>query len=236
MGSIMKKTEDVLKDQQTTGNQIDGIDHASGPDLTENQKADDTTEEEVVQEQSSVDATDSHSQEDDEQDEISPLEKAIQESGEFKDAWQRERAEFSNYRKRMMHEKSQIRVNATGIVIYDLLEVLDNLDRVLVAKSENEEVINFIEGVKMIKTQFLDILKKHNVEVVSPMNEEFEPSKMEAITTEERKDLEKETVLEVYQDGYVHNLESGPHFLRPARVKVGIPLKGQSESNDSQEI
>lgn len=166
--------------------------------------------------------------------ELSPLEQALKESAEFKDSWQRERADFSNYRKRMLHEKSQIRENATGIVIHDLLEALDNLDRVLISKSDNEEVQNFIEGVRMIQNQFFEVLAKHNVIVVAPENQPFDPLSMEAIATEIQADLKIDTVLEVYQVGYVQEMSSGKHVLRPARVKVG-KAGNAAQENDNKE-
>ncbi|MCB1172616.1 MAG: nucleotide exchange factor GrpE [Leptospiraceae bacterium] len=160
---------------------------------------------------------------------LDPLDAAQAEIASLKDAWQRERAEFTNYRKRMQNEKALIRENAVGSMAQNLLEAMDNLDRVLVAKSENPEVQNFVEGVRMIQSQFYNSFQKHNIEVINPMEAPFEPARMEAIATEDRPELQQETVLEVFQVGYVQNLSTGPYVLRPARVKVGKPGASPAE-------
>ena len=165
--------------------------------------------------------------------ELSPLEQAQKESAEYKDAWQRERADFANYRKRMIHEKAQLREGAIGSVVHDLLEPLDNLDRVLTAKSDHAELASFVEGVEMIRSQFLGVLEKYNVKAITPDGEPFDPFSMEAIATEEREDLEQERVLEVYQVGYLQELSGGPHVLRPARVKVGRPSQAKAASAEA---
>ena len=156
--------------------------------------------------------------------ETDELEKAREEIRELKDSWSRERAEFLNYKKRMVQEQARFRKQVIGSFVGELLPVLDNLKAVLQTKAEDEAVRNFISGVEMIHNEFVDVLKKSGISVLRPHNERFDPNFMQAIATEDRDDLEHETVLEVFQDGYiVEHSEDDRHVLRPARVKVGKP-------------
>lgn len=231
----MKETNTTIKEETKNEKIIEGIETDTNSQDNENAEPIEVS----VVESTNVEGLQAESENSDEEEQepepqLTPLEQAQKESAEFKDAWQRERADFSNYRKRMMQEKSQIRTSAAGMVIHDLLEGLDNMDRVLNAKSENEELTTFIESVKMIKGQFIDVLKKHNVDIFSPQDQEFDPSRMEAISIEEVEGLTKDMVIEVFQDGYMQSLDSNPHTLRPARVKVGKPVKKQEETKETE--
>ena len=155
-----------------------------------------------------------------------PLARARLEIEELKDNWHRERAEFANFRKRQMNERAKLRSVATGDFVQKLLPALDNLERVLGAKTEDPAVQNFVIGVDMIHKEILQVLEREKIKIVSPDGQAFDPFMMEAVAMEDRDDLEKETVLEVFQPGFVLEIEDGERqVLRPARVKVGKPTK-----------
>lgn len=161
----------------------------------------------------------------------SELEALRRENAELKDQWQRERAEFANFRKRTLQEKTRGRQEAVANFAHDLIGVLDNLELALQAKSENAEVRNFVNGVEMIRVSFEDVLRKQRVHLVRPQGAAFDPLTMEAIATEERSDLESDTVLEVYQSGCVFEFEGGEiQTIRPARVKVGKAVAASASS------
>ena len=153
---------------------------------------------------------------------VDPLEQARREIEELKDAWNRERADFVNFRKRTMQEKGQLRTEAVATFSTELISVLDDFDRVLSLQPANDEVKNFLTGVDMIRQSFLSILSRNKIQTASPLNEAFDPTSMEGIATEEREGLERDTVVEVYQAGLYMELDDGERrTLRAARVKVG---------------
>ena len=154
-----------------------------------------------------------------EEDELTRLRR---ETEELRDQWTRERAEFSNFRKRTIIERQRARQETISSFVGELLVALDNFDQVLNIESVSEEVKNYIVGVQMIRDSFINILQKHNIKVINPVDEAFDPNRMEALSMENRDDIEKDTVLEVYQSGYVLEYgEGNSHVIRPARVKVG---------------
>lgn len=165
------------------------------------------------------------------------LEEAQKKIQELEDSWRRERADFQNFRKRTQTEKTRIRAEATAGVVHELLAVLDNLDRVLGIQTTNEEVKQYVAGVEMIRQSFLSALEKYRIRPVHPEGQPFDPMTMEAIAIEERGDLQQDTVLEIYQSGYVMEHEDGERqTLRPARVKVGkAGGKGASGSSGTDQ-
>lgn len=152
------------------------------------------------------------------------LEKLRKEAADMKDAWSRERAEFMNFKKRVSQEQARLRIQAVAGFVKELLPVLDNLNRVVSASAEDPALKDFITGVEMIRSEFMSVLEKEKIKRFSPVEEAFDPSVMEAIAMEEQESLSQDTVLEVYQDGFFLESESGGRqVIRPARVKVGKP-------------
>lgn len=159
----------------------------------------------------------------------SELDRALREVEELKDSWNRERADFANFRKRTIQERARAQGESVARFTRELLDVMDNLDRVLSIKSENPEVQNFVTGVEMIRSSFVGVFQNHNIRVSNPLDEAFDPNTMEAIAREDRADLTMDTVVEVYQSGYTIELGPGElQSLRPARVKVGVAPKTEN--------
>ncbi len=120
-------------------------------------------------------------------------------------------ADFDNYRKRMIKEKKRIRQLANESLMTDLLEVLDDFERAL---DEDEEIDR--EGVEMIFDKFVNTLGNHGLEKIEAEGEEFDPMYHECIQSEESDDVEKDKIIEVFQEGYKLNDE----VIRPSKVKV----------------
>ena len=143
---------------------------------------------------------------------------------ELKESWAWERAEFVNFRKRTVQEKERHANDALAGFVQALLPTLDDFDQLLSMEIQNEEVRKYVAGVSIIRDNFVNILKEKQILVIYPLNEEFDPQTMEAIASEERADLDKETVLEVYQRGYLIKTNGEQQqLIRAARVRVGKP-------------
>lgn len=152
------------------------------------------------------------------------LAEAQREIAILKDSWTRERAEFQNYKRRQAQEFARIRNHAVADFMGGLLPVLDNLETVLHVDTKNDEVKQFVSGVEMIHKELISVLKRHNIKIVKPQGEPFNPESMEAIASEDSPDVSVVTVTAVFQDGLVMEFEDGQsQVLRPARVRVARP-------------
>lgn len=152
------------------------------------------------------------------------LKKAQEEALNFKDSWQRERAEFTNYKRRTASELLNSRKEAVKNFIHDLLNPIDNLERVGMVNTEIPELKAFVDGVNMVKKELISVIEKEGIKRLEPLNASFDPMLMEAINSVESEEYKEETVIEVYQPGYYFLDGENQHSIRPARVKVGKPL------------
>ena len=128
----------------------------------------------------------------------------------------RSAAEMENFKKRLLREHQEQLRYAAEKVLGDLLPTLDNLDLALQFGSKDEACKGMLDGVAMTKKLLLDAVNKHGLVVVGVEGEEFSPQIHEAVGSESRDDLEKNTVSRVLQAGY----KLGDRLLRPARVMV----------------
>ncbi len=143
---------------------------------------------------------------------------------------QRERAEFSNFRKRAIQEKAQQAAQSSARLLTDLLPALDAFDQFFAAylpKAEADAGIKaIVDGVQLIHKQIIRVFTESGVEELNPVGAEFDPNLMEALSLIEA-DTEKETVSQVFQKGY--RLEG--RVIRPARVAVTKPRGGESKES-----
>ncbi len=142
-----------------------------------------------------------------------------QERDGLKDKYLRALAEMENLRKRAEREKSEYFQYALTEVLQDVLTVVDSLERALRAEGQ-EEGTNFLEGVRMIHRQFLDILARQGVTPIKHVvGSRFNPELHQALSSEEAEDVQEAVVAEELQRGY----RLRDRLLRPALVKVKVP-------------
>lgn len=151
------------------------------------------------------------------------LDIAKKEIESLKDSWTRERAEFQNYKRRSAQEFSNIKREAVKSLVAEFLNPIDNLDRVGSGVNVTEELKPFVDGVTMILKEFYSVLERSNVFRQYPQGESFDPTLMEALSSEEGDQYKEETVIEVYQAGFYIKENEDKFSLRPARVRIGKP-------------
>lgn len=143
------------------------------------------------------------------------------ESEELLDSLMRLKADFENYRKRMMREQTRIVETAEADLVRRLLPVIDNLERALENAGEGEPQ-GLRNGVEMVLDQMMEVLGKEGLEVIDPQGEPFDPEHHEAMMVVETGECPEDTVIDVVQRGFRFR----GILLRPAMVSVSCPVKG----------
>jgi len=147
---------------------------------------------------------------------LSALEEARQKSCEYFDGWQRERADFSNYKRRIERDQASLSLFIAGEIVRKYLVVSDDLERSMKSRPINGEGAAWADGIELIFRKMQSILEGEGVKRMDAENESFDPSRHEAISYEEHPQKQSGEIIEVLQPGYL----LGERVLRPARVRV----------------
>ena len=122
-------------------------------------------------------------------------------------------AEFENYRKRVARDQEALVARAHERLVKDLLPVLDDLERALVAASEHQEA-QLEDGVRLVHRELASVLAREGLAEIDTQGQ-FDPHVHEALLAQPS-EQEEGSVIEVVQKGY----RLGDRVLRPARVVV----------------
>jgi molecular chaperone GrpE len=146
------------------------------------------------------------------------LDQALAKANEYLTGWQRERAEFINYKKRIEREQSQGGQNAFGNAIRRYLEIADDLARALKDKNRPQEGNGTIwaEGIDLIHRKLVAAFEADGVKMIDVKGKFFDPNIHEAISHEDSPEHESGQIIDVVQPGYT----LGDRVIRPARVRV----------------
>ncbi len=131
----------------------------------------------------------------------------------LKESLARLQADFINYKNRTEKEKSNIHKYANEGLIVKLLAVVDNFDRALASADADD---SFVEGVVLIRDEFLQILENEGLKEIESDGAKFDPNFHHAVFIEENDEVESEHVIETFQKGYMIDEK----VIRPAMVKV----------------
>lgn len=147
------------------------------------------------------------------QDLLKQMEKLKQENERYYEHLQRTAAEFDNYKKRMQKEKDATYNLAVGDVVTKFLEVLDNLEKALLAETKDEKMK---EGVELIRKEMVDIMTALKIERIATVGEIFNPEIHEAVMHVEDEEHGEKEIVEEFRSGFKMN----SRVLRHAMVKV----------------
>ncbi len=144
------------------------------------------------------------------------LEEIEKQKKEYLAGWQRERADFLNYKKNEMEKISELLKYANSGFVLKLLPILDNFDIAQKQISKKAKSNKDIKGLLQIKNQLKDFLKSNGIEQIEVLGKEFDPVCHEIVELAEKKGKKSGFILEEIQKGYtIHG-----KLLRPAKVKV----------------
>lgn len=193
------KEQEINNDQENVENLQDA----------ENQK---TGDEQEAQETSSAESE----QAEQPQEETDPLTAAQQEAEQWKDKYIRLVAEFDNYKKRTLKEKSELILNGSEKTIGAVLPILDDFERAVADKTDDPVAIK--EGFTLIYKKFFETLEKLGVKKIETDNADFDVDYHEAIAmVPGMGDDKKGKVIDCVQTGYTLN----DKVIRHAKVAVG---------------
>jgi len=139
------------------------------------------------------------------------LDKAQKEREEFEELAKKNKANLENYKKKQDERKEKWQTEAERKLAKDLISVIDNFERALMAADEDSSIY---QGVKMVADQLYDALEKRGLERIDAEGEEFDPRIHNAVETQKHED--KNQVLEQKKPGYKHR----DKVIRPADVVV----------------
>jgi len=153
-------------------------------------------------------------------DELEELKQALaaaeQEKVLHRDAMLRMQAEMENLRKRLIRDLEKSRRFALERIMKDLLQVRDSMERGLEADVDSSTTTSLLEGQALVLKMLAKVMQDHDLELIDPMGEPFNPEFHEAVAVQPSEELEENSVMEVLQKGYkLHD-----RLVRPAMVLV----------------
>ena len=148
-----------------------------------------------------------------EQEKHAELTKTEQELEETVDRLKRVMAEFENYKKRNTKEREQLYNSLLADIIASFLPVLDNLEKAVTAKTEDE---NMKQGIELVVKQIQDIFAKFGVETIETVGKPFDPEVHEAVSSVQDETLGEKIIKEEFRKGY----KIGSKVIRHSMVIV----------------
>ena len=172
--------------------------------------------EETTQNDAEAQAEDANREETPTEKELDPLVAAQNEAEQWKDKYIRLVAEFDNYKKRTLKEKSELILNGSEKTVAAILPILDDFERATADKTEDPQAIK--EGYELIYKKFLKALETLGVHKIETDNADFDVDYHEAIAmVPGMGDDKKGKVIDCVQTGYTLN----DKVIRHAKVAVG---------------
>lgn len=127
-------------------------------------------------------------------------------------------AEFDNFRKRTLKEKSEIIRNGAESAMKGILPIVDDFERGLEAIKDSDDAAAVKEGMELIYNKFIKYLQQNGVKVMDTANADFNPDLHEAIAMVPVDDeAQKGKIIDTVSKGYMIN----DKVLRHAKVAVG---------------
>lgn len=172
--------------------------------------------EETTQYDAEAQAEDANGEETPTEEELDPLTAAQNDAEQWKDKYIRLVAEFENYKKRTLKEKSELILNGSEKTVAAILPILDDFERATADKTEDPQAIK--EGYELIYKKFLKALETLGVHKIETDNADFDVDYHEAIAmVPGMGDDKKGKVIDCVQTGYTLN----DKVIRHAKVAVG---------------
>ncbi|MFX1346986.1 MAG: nucleotide exchange factor GrpE [Promethearchaeota archaeon] len=137
-------------------------------------------------------------------------------------------AEFENAQKRWDKSRQDLRTQYTASVLKNFLPLYDSFKKAINSANETEK--NILDG---FYSQFMNIFKSYGAEPIEvKVNDTFDYSKHEALTSVENEDLPDNSIVEIVQDGFKY----GKEIIRYTKVVVSRKPKPPPEPGPQEEV
>ena len=177
-----------------------------------------TTAEENVSEAEDTTPQEEETENEEATEEKDPLEAANEEIEQLKDKFLRTVAEFENYKKRTLKEKTELILNGAEKTVDAFLPVVDDFERALTTAEKVDDVAALKEGMELIYKKFMKTLEGLGVKKIETENADFDVDYHEAVAMVPAADDDKKgKVIDCIQTGYTLN----DKVIRHAKVAVG---------------
>ncbi|MEA4916177.1 nucleotide exchange factor GrpE [Proteiniphilum sp.] len=141
-----------------------------------------------------------------------------QKYNELNDSYLRLHAEFDNFRKRTLKEKSDLIKSGGERVLLDVITLVDDFERALESLHKTDDREAMLEGMDLIYAKFIAFMKQHGVNEIEAIGQPFDADSFEAITTIPVQDKsQKGLIIDCIQKGYRLN----DKIIRFPKVIVG---------------
>jgi molecular chaperone GrpE len=138
-------------------------------------------------------------------------------AAEYLDGWQRARAEFANYKKRIEREQEEARGRVVADLLQDFTAILDDLERALKDRPGDGDAGAWASGIDMIQRKLMAVLEAEGVKAILPSpGEAFDPNVHEAVSHEASESRSEGQIIDIIHQGY----RIGERVIRPALVRV----------------
>lgn len=152
------------------------------------------------------------------EEEKDPMEKLQEELAELKDQYLRKVAEFENYRKRTLKEKTELILNGAEKTVGAILPVVDDMERAMANAEKTDDIDALKEGMDLIFKKLMKTLEGLGVKKIETDNKDFDTDFHEAVAmVPGMGDEKKGKVIDCVQTGYTLN----DKVIRHAKVAVG---------------
>ena len=147
----------------------------------------------------------------------SVLEEAKKKEQDNLEGWQRERADFSNYKKRIERDQENAKNSFKADVLKAFLPVLDDLELAYSHRPEDGETASWAQGIELIIRKFHSLLENDGLKQIDvKAGDKLDPNIHMAVSSEDSDEFGSEEIIEVLQNGY----RIGDKIIRPAIVRV----------------
>ena len=186
-----------------------------------NMEGEETLEEAPIEEtdkESAENTAEETADQQEEEAEKDPLEKAQEEIEELKTQLLYKAAEFDNYRKRTLKERTELILNGGEKVITAILPVLDDMERAIENGTKTDDPEELREGITLIYQKFMKTLDAQGVSKIDTKDADFDTDVHDAVAmVPGMGDDKKGKVIDCLQEGYKLN----DKVIRHAKVAVG---------------
>jgi len=177
-----------------------------------------TTAEENISEAEDTTPQEEETENEEAAEEKDPLEAANEEIEQLKDKFLRTVAEFENYKKRTLKEKTELILNGAEKTVDAFLPVVDDFERALTTAEKADDVAALKEGMELIYKKFMKTLEGLGVKKIETEDADFDVDYHEAVAMVPAADDDKKgKVIDCIQTGYTLN----DKVIRHAKVAVG---------------